>query len=140
MTTSAEKKRALPPDVYDSVRACRVPNAERLLDKAESGAKASNLAARALRDELAKAHAGADYADMSDWVECLAGEEYPLGVGHGASYWTRKAKWLGGGAEGKRKACEVELVSEAWAELCDSALANKASYLLLREYFPSAVK
>lgn len=139
-TTDKEKRKALPPNVYDLMKLERPPDAQRMLASAERGAKASKVAAEMLHVELRQSHKKSDYADMSDWVECLSGTDYPFKFGHGAKYWSRRSKLFGGGAKGAQKAREVELSSEAWAELCDSALANQSSYGLLRMYFPNAVK
>lgn len=139
-TPDKEKRKALPADVYRAMKLEKPPDAQRMLASAERGAKASKVAAAMLYQELKRSHKKSDYADMSDWVECLSGADHPFNFGHGDKYWTRRAKWFGGGAKGAQKAREVELSSEAWAELCDSALANHGSYDLLRVYFPNAVK
>lgn len=70
-------------------------------------------------------------SDVSDWVEALTGIGYPLGAGHGPSYWKRR-----GGVAGKMQ----ELSSEAFAELFDSCMANHESWDMMDKYFPSATK
>ena len=77
------------------------------------------------------------YGDISDWIEALTDRPYPLGAGHGKSYWTRGAKY---GGKTKDEARMDELSSEAFAELFDSCLGNEESYKLMRKYFPSAVE
>ena len=65
-----------------------------------------------------------DMASVSDMLECLTGKSYPLGVGHGASYWVNPT----------RLPCK-----EFFAETLDGAAANENSYQMMKKYFPSAV-
>lgn len=139
-TPDGEKRRVLPPDVYDMMKLERPPDAQRMLASAERGARASKVAVTMLRKEFERTLKKSEYGDVSDWVECLSGEDHPFGFGHGLKYWTRSSKLFGGGAKGAQRAREVALSCEAWAELCDSALANQSAYELLRRYFPNAVK
>ena len=77
------------------------------------------------------------YGDISDWIEALTDRPYPLGAGHGKSYWIRGSKF---GLKTKDESRMDELSSEAFAELFDSCLGNEESYRLMRKYFPSAVE
>ncbi len=139
-TPDREKRKVLPPDVYDMMKLERPPDAQRMLASAERGARASKAAVTMLRKEFERTLKRSDYGDVSDWVECLSGEDHPFGFGHGLKYWTRSSKLFGGGAKGAQRAREVALSCEAWAELCDPALANQSAYELLRRYFPNAAK
>ena len=76
-------------------------------------------------------------ASLSDWLECLTGQDYPLGFGHGKSYWTRRAKY---NPISKQEAKELELGSEAFAELFEMCIGDPEAYELTKKYFPNAVE
>ena len=61
--------------------------------------------------------------NVSDAIEFCTRVSYPLGVGHGKSYWSNET-----GA------------AEFFAEILDSKAANPASMKQMRKYFPNAVK
>ena len=61
--------------------------------------------------------------NVSDAIEFCTGVSYPIGVGHGASYWD-----------------DVNGATEFFAEVLDSKAANPASMEQMRKYFPNAVK
>ena len=64
------------------------------------------------------------YGSVSDIIEGCTGSSYPLGVGHGAAYHKTAGK----------------TATEFFAEVCDGAMANEASYLEMKRIFPNAVK
>ena len=64
-----------------------------------------------------------DTASVSDIVESMTGISYPLGAGHGRSYWDGRLP-----------------NKEFFAETLDGAAANERSYGLLQRMFPRAVK
>ena len=61
--------------------------------------------------------------NVSDAVEFCTRIPYPLGIGHGKSYWNAENGAL-----------------EFFAEVCDGKAANPASMEQMRKYFPNAVK
>lgn len=61
--------------------------------------------------------------NVSDAIEFCTGVPYPIGVGHGSSYWT-----------------DENGAAEFFAEVLDSKAANPASMEQMRKYFPNAVK
>ena len=61
--------------------------------------------------------------NMSDAIEYCTRVSYPIGVGHGSSYWT-----------------DENGAAEFFAEILDSKAANPASMKQMRKYFPNAVK
>ena len=61
--------------------------------------------------------------NVSDAIEYCTGVSYPIGVGHGSSYWT-----------------DENGAAEFFAEVLDSKAANPASMKQMRKYFPNAVK
>ena len=64
------------------------------------------------------------YGNVSDIIEGCIGKSYPLGFGHGASY---------------HKKSPDATANEFFAEVCDSAMTNEASYEQMRRIFPNAV-
>lgn len=63
-----------------------------------------------------------DIASVSDILESLTGVSYPLGAGHGCTYWDN------------RLPCK-----EFFAETLDAAAANEESYKIMKDMFPNAV-
>lgn len=61
--------------------------------------------------------------NVSDAIEYCTKISYPLGVGHGKSYWTNESGAV-----------------EFFAEVLDSKASNPASMEQMRKYFPNAVK
>lgn len=64
--------------------------------------------------------------NISDIIEsCCPWTSYPLGYGHGASYW---------------RDCDDNRPIEFFAEVCDSMVSNPESYSQMETLFPNAVK
>lgn len=129
VTSSKQQKKKVYGDDYDRYT-WGIPSKARIKSSAHSAASREVIAEIKSKGELK------DYANISDWIEALTLTPYPMGVGHGKSYWTRGAKY---GLMSKEEAVMSELSSEAFAELFDSAIANPKSYELMKEYFPGAV-
>ena len=63
-----------------------------------------------------------DVASVSDILESMTGISYPLGVGHGRSYWDNRLP-----------------NKEFFAETLDGAVSNEKSYQIIKKMFPRAV-
>ncbi len=87
------------------------------------GTKSNEELVAALKKEAAKGGWSIkDIGSVSDIVESMTGISYPLGVGHGSSYWRG------------RLPCK-----EFFAEVLDGAAANKGSYEFMKKFFPRGV-
>ena len=63
-----------------------------------------------------------DVASVSDILESMTGISYPLGVGHGRSYWDNRLP-----------------NKDFFAETLDGAASNEKSYQIIKKMFPRAV-
>lgn len=74
-----------------------------------------------------------DYGDLSDMLEGSGAGEYPLGVGHGRSYWRTS-----GPKVVKETHSKHYRGTEFFAETTSATINNPKSLKLIKKYFPSA--
>ena len=87
------------------------------------GIKSNEELVSSLRGEMARSGWSIkDIGSVSDIIESMTGISYPLGVGHGSSYWNN------------RLPCK-----EFFAETLDGAASNEGSYSFLKRMFPRSV-
>lgn len=87
------------------------------------GSRSNEELVAALKEEMAKGGWSIkEVGSVSDIVESMTGISYPLGVGHGSSYWNG------------RLPCK-----EFFAETLDGAASNEGSYSFIKKMFPRAV-
>lgn len=119
------KKAGLPKDLVDEIAALKLPTRKKIETKLKSEWAVDDIFNEMRTYDLIARN------DVSDWLEALTDRGYPLGFGHGTSYWKRN-----GGKDGRMK----ELSSEAFAELFDACFANHDAWDMMDKYFPSATK
>lgn len=87
------------------------------------GTRSNEELVAALKEEMTKGGWSIkEVGSVSDIVESMTGISYPLGVGHGSSYWNG------------RPPCK-----EFFAETLDGAASNEGSYNFIKKMFPRAV-
>lgn len=87
------------------------------------GTRTNEELVAALKEEMARSGWSIkEVGSVSDIVESMTGISYPLGVGHGSSYWNG------------RLPCK-----EFFAETLDGAASNEGSYGFIKKMFPRAV-
>lgn len=74
-----------------------------------------------------------DYGDLSDMLEGSGAGEYPLGVGHGRSYWRTSGPKVVKETHNKHYRG-----TEFFAETTSATINNPKSLKLIKKYFPSA--
>ena len=79
-----------------------------------------------LKEEWERVYTKLDRADFSDIFSGYTNVRYNLGAGRDAAYWRKDGNSVRSG--------------EAFAEFFDSAIANKATYAILKAHLPTAEK